>query len=345
MRILIDITHPAYLHFYRHVITKLSKAGHVLCITGRDKDILRNLALEYKIDMKFFGAFPESLLGKIALLLKRKIWLYHIVREFKPDVMTACAGPFIALLGKLMNVPTVVFYDTENDSLSNMLTYPFATRICVPDCYLSKPVEREVRYAGYHSLAYLHRDLFSADSKVREELGVRPDEKYSIVRFVKWGAGHDWGYHGLTAAQKRQVIQTLLKYGKVFVTDESGLVDGIRQYKFPLPYFRVHDAIAFASLVFGESSTMCSEAAVLGVPSVFVYPRIKRGYTKEQSEKWEIVHWYTLDELTKAVVCAEEILKAKDVIHWKGIGEKIQKESINGTNFICAQIVEAHDDI
>ena len=125
MRILIDITHPAYLHFYRHVITKLSKAGHVLCITGRDKDILRNLALEYKIDMKFFGAFPESLLGKIALLLKRKIWLYHIIsasrlRE-RLDMRgiirwPICTGTYSALIQKCGK--NLVSGRTRNTALS-----------------------------------------------------------------------------------------------------------------------------------------------------------------------------------------------------------------------------------
>jgi len=70
----------------------------------------------------------------------------------------------------------------------------------------------------------------------------------------------------------------------------------------------MHDAIAEAAVVVGESSTMASEAAVLGVPSVFIHPIIERGYTQEQADRWRIVHWYIADQYEEAIACAEMLM-------------------------------------
>ena len=351
MRVLIDITHPAYLHFFRHAIKRLQSEGHELCLTGRDKDILRPLAEEYEIGANrevvssalriiYFGRTPQNLLDMFSQWFMREIWLAGVIKKFKPDVIAACAGTFTALLGKLIRIPTIVFYDTENDVVSNWMTYPFATRICVPECYLDKNIPRNVRYAGYHSLAYLHPDQFTPDPKVLNELGLKPDESYAVVRFVGWKAGHDLGKKGLTTAQKISAVQELAEYGRVFISSEGELPEELVRFRFPLRYSRMHDAIAFASLVFGESSTMCSEAAVLGVPSVFIYPRVKRGYTQEQSEKWKIVFWYSPNEFGQALEKAAELMRADDAACRKAIGKQIVESSVNVADFICGQILD-----
>ena len=38
MRILLDITHPAHVHFFRNPINLLQDKGHEVCVTTRDKD-------------------------------------------------------------------------------------------------------------------------------------------------------------------------------------------------------------------------------------------------------------------------------------------------------------------
>ncbi len=49
--------------------------------------------------------------------------------------MTGIMGPSIAVAGKLMRVPAVVFYDTEFASQTNRFVYPLAHSVCTPDCY------------------------------------------------------------------------------------------------------------------------------------------------------------------------------------------------------------------
>jgi predicted glycosyltransferase len=340
MRILIDITHPAHLHFFRHVIPRLREAGHELKLTGRDKDILRQLAGELDFDLEFFGGSPAGVIGMARTLLGRKRRLRRIVRAFQPDVMAALGGTFIGALGWWCRVPTVVFYDTENATLSNRITYPFAGRICTPAAYLHD-VPRQVRYAGYHELAYLAPDVFTPDPAVAARLRGEDGRPYAIVRFVGWEASHDLGMGGIPLAGKRRLIERLRSVGRVHLSSEGPLPPDLEALRFPLPLAQMHDAIAGAAVVVGESSTMASEAAVLGVPSVLVHPRIERGYTQEQAERWGIVHWYEAAELDPAAERAAELLRGGEAERWRAVGRQIAAASVDVVDFAVRQIVEA----
>ena len=47
VRILIDILHPAHVHFFRNFHGEMTGRGHELCITARDKDRSVELLEEY----------------------------------------------------------------------------------------------------------------------------------------------------------------------------------------------------------------------------------------------------------------------------------------------------------
>ena len=90
-----------------------------------------------------------------------------------------------------------MFYDTEHAHLSNAITFPFATRVITPECYRTDIGEKQIRYAGYQELAYLHPDRFQPDPGVLDELGFTSNEPYFVVRLVSWKASHDIGQRGV----------------------------------------------------------------------------------------------------------------------------------------------------
>jgi predicted glycosyltransferase len=51
---------------------------------------------------------------------------------------------------------------------------------------------------------------------------------------------------------------------------------------------RLHDVLAYASVCIGESATLAAEAAVLGVPAVYVADS-PRGYLSELEHRWHLV--------------------------------------------------------
>lgn len=339
MNLLIDLQHPAHLHFFRHLIIKLKKEGHSVLVTGRDKDILIELSQKLSIDVEFFGRAEKGFYNLAKELLYRDCKLFKIIKKFKPDAMMAIAGTFISPLGKLLGIPTYVFYDTEHATLSNLIAYPFATCIYVPQCYNKQIRWNHVRYNGYHELAYLHPHYFKADDSILKEVGVEKGELFSIVRFVSWGAAHDIGLKGLNFESKLMIVNKLREYGKVFISSEGDLPDELKKYEFKLSVEKIHDLMNFASLVFGESATMASEASMMGVPSIYL-DEIGRGYTNEQEKDYGIVFNYNPDQVEKAKDKAISILSKYDRNYWKNIGEKIISEKIDVTEMLYKIAIE-----
>ena len=52
MKLLIDLQHPADIHFFRNLIARLQSEGHAVRITGRDKDIVIALGKSYGMEIE-----------------------------------------------------------------------------------------------------------------------------------------------------------------------------------------------------------------------------------------------------------------------------------------------------
>ncbi|MCP5050660.1 MAG: hypothetical protein GY940_26085 [bacterium] len=255
--------------------------------------------------------------------------------------MMAVAGTFISLLGKLRRIPTYVFYDTEHATISNLLAYPFASCIYVPNCYRKSIRWNHVRYNGYHELAYLHPNYFKPDDSVPTEVGLKSGELFTLLRFVNWGAAHDIGRSGLTDQNKILVIKEFTAYGRVFISSEGLLPPQLEEYRLKLDITKIHSLMAHASLVFGESATMASEGAVLGVPGVYIDP-VGRGYTDEQEQDYGIVYNYTHKQQEQAIEKGVSILSGYQKEKWRAIGEKIARDKVDVSDMIYKIAIGKH---
>lgn len=330
MRVLIDLQHPAELHVFKNLAAVLRRAGHEVRFAGRDKDILIELARALGEAVTVFGRAGKGVARLGTELLYRQFHLLRLIRRFRPDVILAVGGAFVALPGRLLGVPVHVFYDTEHARVANMLSYPFAAGIHVPDCY-NRPIRQaHDTYPGYHALAYLHPSRFRPDPAVPASLGLAAGEPFAIVRYVAWEAGHDLGLRGLSAAMRISAVRRLAAVGRVFVSVEGALPEELAPYRCPAPVHRMHDLMAFASLTFGESATMASEAAVLGVPGVYVDP-VGRGYTDDLERRYGLVRNFRPEREREAVDTAVSLFAARDAAHWRECRQRMLAEKIDVT--------------
>ena len=333
MRILIDILHPAHVHFFRNFHNEMAGRGHEMCITARDKDrsveLLEAFGLPYQqISQQKSGA------GLAVEMAQRTPRLMKIMGSFKPDVMAGIMGPSIALAGalRLRRVPAVVFYDTEVAVQTNRIVYPLAYSVCTPDCYQGTVPGRHLTYAGYHELAYLHPNRFEPDPAVLTEFGIGPDEPYSIVRFVSWQAVHDRRERGLSVKQKRHLVEVLQRRGRVLISSEGPLTPDLADLAVRGRVNQIHHLMAHARLVVGESATMSSEAAVLGVPAVFI-ATTGRGYTDDEERRYGLVRHFTEDQYDMALSAIEEIL-ATPRATWQAARRRLLDEKIDVTGWM-----------
>jgi predicted glycosyltransferase len=307
MRILIDILHPAHVHFFRHFHDDMADRGHELCITARGKDRSLDLLDRFGLPYHHLSDQKAGSAGLALELAQRTRRLLGVMREFRPDVLTGIMGPTIALAGALRRTPAVVFYDTEFARQTNWFVYPLAHSVCTPDCYQGKVRGAHVTYAGYHELAYLHPNRFQPDPEKLGTFGVSPGEPFSIVRFVSWQAVHDRRERGLTAHQKQRLVESLQRHGRVLLSSESPLPPELSNLQLRGSVADVHHLMAFAQMVVGESATMSSEAAVLGVPAVFI-ATTGRGYTDDEEKSYGLVQHFTEQEYDRAVEAVGELM-------------------------------------
>lgn len=307
MRILIDILHPAHVHFFRHFHDEMADRGHELCITARAKDGSLELLDRFGLPYHHLSNQRSGKAGLAIELVARTRRLLEVMREFRPDVLTGIMGPTIALAGAVRRAPAIVFYDTEFAVQTNWFVYPLARSVCTPDCYQGKVRGTHVTYAGYHELAYLHPNRFQPDPERLKAFGVAPDEPFSLVRFVSWQAVHDSRERGLTVEQKRHLVELLERKGRVLVSSESPLPSDLSALEPAGPAEDIHHLMAHAQMVVGESATMSSEAAVLGVPAVFI-ATTSRGYIDDEEKRYGLVRHFTEDEYDRAVEAIHELL-------------------------------------
>lgn len=290
MRILVEILHPAHVHVFKHAIAAWRSRGDEVLVLSREKECANDLLRAYGIPFESISRIGGRKISLVGEMLIRDFRMLRTARRFKPDVLVGIMGVTIVQVGRLIGRPAVVFYDTENATLTNRFVYPLAHSVCTPECYRGPVRGRQVTYPGYHELAYLHPDRFRPDRAVVRSLGIEPGEPFFIIRFVSWQASHDVGEGGVDLEFKRSLIARLKDHGRVLISSESPLPEDLQPLAFSLPPEDLHHALAFARLVIGESATMASEAAVLGVPALFISDT-GRGYTDDEARFGLVRHF------------------------------------------------------
>ena len=333
MRIFFNICHPGQVHLFKNAIWTLENRGHECKITAVDKEVSLNLLDAYGFEYDIVGSEKYSLFSKATEMIKIEYKLYEIARSFKPDVLVGGVGNvYSAHVGKLIGKPSIIFDDTEHSKIEHFLMDPFATVICTPSCYLINLGRKQVKYNGYHELAYLHPNNFTPNPEVLKELGLKEEDLFIILRFVSWNASHDIGHHGIR--NKIEFVQELEKYGRVLITSESMLDDALDQYRIKVSPEKLHDLLYYASLCVGEGGTTAVESAILGTPSIYVSSLVgTMGNFIELEETYGLLFSY--DQSDKALKKAIELVQNPNVKNdWEKKREQLLKDKVDVTSFI-----------
>ena len=335
MRLLFNVGHPAQVHLFKNLIWKLEENGHICKITTIDKDVSLNLLKAYNFDYEIVGSAKSSLLSKAIEMVTIEHKLYKIAKQFNPDILIGGVGNvYIAHVGKFVGKHSIIFDDTEHAKIEHFLMDPFADAICTPSSFRKDLGKNQIRYDGYHELAYLHPNYFTPNPTVLDEIGLTEDDTFIILRFVSWDASHDVGHSGIQ--NKVELVQELEKYGRVLITSEGKLSDGLENYQIKVSPEKMHDLLYYATLLYGESATMASECAVLGTHAIYC-DFAGRGYTDEEEKKYRLVFNFKLDmdSIKNSLKKAVELL---DVNNLKSIGGKkreiLLKDKIDVTAFM-----------
>jgi len=339
LRILIDISHPKDVNVFKNVILALQANGHEIKITARDKEntkkILEGYGFEYEV-----GHYHKKLVGKAFGIISNDIWLYKIAKRFKPNIFISQGSPYSAHVSKMLRKPHIAFIDTEIASLATKLMLPFTDKIFTPSCFYLDLGTKQLRFNSYYELAYLSPKYFVPKKEILEKYGL--DHDYIIMRLSNLSSHHDLNSRGFDFKNEKELINyihQIEKYARVIIFSETIHWQTIKDYQMKIDPKDMHNILSFAKLYIGEGASMASEAAILGVTSIYV-SNTKRGYLDELEKKYDLV--YTITDREKALEKIKYLFQDKYLSEkWKKKKDEMIKDKIDPVDFMV-EIIETN---
>lgn len=335
MRIVVDINHPAHVHFFKNFIWEMKKRGHKILITASKKEMTCELLDKYSFDYKYLGSYGDSPIKKLLNIPLMDLKMYLAVKNFKPDIFVGLASVRAAHISKLLRKPySITFYDTEHAFGLNLLFMPFTDVFLSPFCYKKDLGRKHIRYNGFHELAYLHPKYFKPNPNILKELRIKKDEKFFVLRFVSWEASHDIGQSGLDIKAKRKLVAFLDRHGKVLISSEKNLPKEFEKYRFQLSPEKIHDALYYAGMYIGEGATMATESAILGTPAIYISSLVgSMGNFIELEKKYDLI--YSFGDFDRAYNKIKELSKRKNLQkEWQRKRTRLLQDKIDVTGWM-----------
>lgn len=332
MKILIDINHPAHVHYFRNFIKIMQGKGHVFKVINRDSPMINYLLDFYGIAHTVRNPRPKKKSTAASLTNLGKMTLTCIKESlrFKPDIFLGFASSACAIASALFRKPCILLDDTEHNAMNHKIYLRFCSCVLTPFYFKKELGKKQIRFNAFVEQLYLHSDQFKPSADVLDKLDTKPGE-YVLVRYISYDAHHDLAANPLSDAAKREIVEDLSKRYKVFVSHESS----------PNPYpelalkifpEEMHDVEANARFMVTEGATMASESFVLGVPSLYINP-LRVGYCDIQAATFPETAINTVDteEIHRAI---HDLGKDSSRKSAKDIRGKLEISTINPTEFL-----------
>lgn len=335
MTILFISGHPAQIHNFRIVKQLLEKKGHKVFWVSSKKDISFQLLKLYGIDFTEIIKPKKNLISKAKALLINSSTIYRLVRKNKIDLIVSRVSPFGAIAGFLSGTPHIALADTESSGIYDSIFSKFVQVLITSVSYGRKLRNDQIRIESNIELFYLHPEHYNIPVKPLEILGIEKNKSYALLRFVNWEAYHDKGLSGFSNENKIAVVQKLSKHLKVFISSEGPLPKELEPFRIAISFDDMHDVIAKSKLFFGEGASMAAEAAVLGVPAIFLNDNWSGNAI--DLTKHELMYCFksSPEDQNNAILKAIEVVSEKEESYYQEKRKIYLKKKLDASTFLC----------
>lgn len=334
MKVLIDIGHPAHVHYFKYTIEKLKDNGYTVIVVAREKEITFDLLKAYNIPYISRGKGKHTLAGKFFYLFYGTWRILQAAYKNKTDCFLSFASPYNALATLFYRKPNITFDDTEHNVFNHRIYIPFSDVILTPEYFKKSFGKNHFRFRGTMDSAYLHPAYFKAkDVEFPERTEKLSGKKKVILRIVSWSASHDINQHGFSSGDISELIEKISVYADVYISSEIPIPDHLSKYSLSIKPEEIHNYMHKADLFIGESGSMATEAAYLGTHSIVF---------NSASHEFGVFDWFSeyktfhvADDYNDVLTTSVELLK-QDVLksESKSEAELIIRNSVCLTDFI-----------
>lgn len=339
-RFLFYLVHPAKYHFHKIQINKLISNGHIVDIVINTKDILEQLVQEE--GWEYTNIFPNSRKIKgvhryVAAFISIFLTVWRLLKYTKGKKYDLFVGDLTTILGRIKNTPSLyptddvltavpeqaIFFKTVNYIIAPVITD------------VGKYSHKKIGYAGYKALAHLHPNHFKPDKSVLSP--VLQDKKYFLIRCTGFTATHDIGKSGITDDVLQNIVNILNPYGQILITSERTLPANLEKYRISIRKNDITHYLSHAEIFISDSTTMSTEAAVLGTPSVeFDEYFWEIEQMMEIAEKYNLIHLFRVTEKEQFYNTIKELAVTVNLKH---IYERRRDKLLNDTIDVSAFLI------
>jgi len=321
---------------------EMKKRGHRILITATKKDLTFQLLKNYGFDFINLGGYGKYRLAKLFHIAIIDWRMWRATKDFCPDIFLGLGSFSVAHVAKILQKKCFIFEDSESTPFEHFLYVYFTDKILTPTCFRKNFGQKQIRYKGYHELAYLHSNYFKPDKKILKLIGHQENEKFFILRFVAWQAGHDFGRAGLSTKDKSDLIHFLKKHGKVLISSEEPLPEAFKEYGIKISPEKIHSALYYADLFIGDSQTMATEAAILGTPAIrcnsFVGPHDMSNFI-ELEKKYDLM--YSFRDYRQTLHKIKTLFRQKNLkLKWRQKAKQLLQDKIDVTRMMIDLVDE-----
>lgn len=271
MNVVIDITHPAMVNFFKNATRRLEREENAqvsFTVLPRGK-VIPILESECPgVPIAVLGKYRRSLPGKGFDLVRRCALLLLHLRKQDADVLSSFDDLGLGYVSRLLRKPLVTFEDDIENYFGFRRYRSFPTRVVLPS---HLPVKgRNIRkYRGYKELAYLHPNYFTPRRESLKKYGLENGD-FVFIREVSSGTVD---YRHLVMGQLSRICPYLkaLGYQIVLSLEEKSLRQLFEQDCTILeePVDDIFSLMHYAALTVSSGDTMARESCLLGTPAVY----------------------------------------------------------------------------
>ncbi len=283
MRLWIDLVNLPHVRLFLRLLKKHSKEIDDLLISCRRLDNLPELVgfflAKYSEKIRVIGSHGTSLVEKLSKHLERVSSLANIVAEFSPNVASSKASPELARVAFGLGIPSINLNDNDLSFHVNKLVFPLSQTIVVPEVFpeevltSSGALGRVRRFKGVTEVAHVLDYLEGQRSAEIEGQG----KPYVVARSAPFGASYLYKETGPPLFEETLLILARkVPNLKIYLFPRGReLLSNGRLGKHVILVRDPKDSLALmdgATAFIGASGTMTREAALLGVPSISMFP-------------------------------------------------------------------------
>jgi uncharacterized protein len=275
MRLVVDITHPCDISFFKAPIRRWRQDGHEVRLVYLDRGAVPRLVRHEYPDLAATKVGKHAA-GRLGLYLRTGLWreleLLRALRGEGIDAVVGFPGFQTALVAKPLGIKSLGAYDDAEHRPNLVLAQLLCDVLVLPE-QLGITGGNIQTCRALKEWAYLAPSYFSPNPAVLTEYGLK-SKSYVFVREIE---PRSLNYRGPKDAVP--IVELLYRAGlnrhAVVLSLEDKrrrhLYDGWRILEEPVS--DIHSLMYYSALVLSSGDSMAREGAQLGVPSVYLGER------------------------------------------------------------------------